>query len=128
MVHRQAHTWKLYFVCVDVCMSVPLLISVLSVTCVSPAPSSVTCFAFQAAAPCGLGERCMKATESQLWKFQNITTKTSLHQCVFLHHGDSYRKYQKKTTWVTAIAKTHNIIHNFNQLQRNVMGSYSWLP
>lgn len=65
--------------CVCVCVRLPLQISVLSVTCICPALASMMCFASQAAAPCVPGERCTTATQTQLRKFQNMTTPTSLH-------------------------------------------------
>lgn len=74
-VPRQVCTWLHH---VSACVCLPLQISVPTVACVCPAPSSVTCFASQAAAPCGPGERCTTARQTDAWKFHNRMT-TSWH-------------------------------------------------
>lgn len=72
---------NLIVVRVPACACLPHQITVLTVTCVSPALSSVTCSASRAAAPYGPGERCTTATQTQtqLWKFRNMSATTSSH-------------------------------------------------
>lgn len=60
-----------------VCVCLPPQISAPSVTCASPALSSVTCWVSPAAAPCGPGERC--TNKLQIWKFSQKQVYTSVY-------------------------------------------------